>query len=61
MEPESSLPRSQELATCRYPERKAYMYELHHIIILHTSLCIYVCLCKLFSHALQLQEDWITF
>ena len=28
MEPEGSLTRSQQLATCRYPERKAYMYEL---------------------------------
>ena len=42
MEPEGSLPRSQELATCRYPERKACMYELHRIIILHNSLCSYM-------------------
>jgi hypothetical protein len=57
MEPEDSLPRLHEVATCRYPEHKAYMYALSHIIILHTSSCSYVCLCKLFSHALQLQKD----
>jgi hypothetical protein len=53
MELEGSLPGSQELATCRYPERKAYMYELLYYYFSHFVMYLF----KLFSHALQLQKD----